>query len=131
MFENCPLVLQYYDDNLRQNNIINENNYNINNITNQNEIIGILEINLNEIKKNTILFRTKYNNGIDVFINNKRIDIIKDENNHNIYYKFNKDGIYKLNIIFNNNITTLESFFEDCINLISLNIINLNSLNTI
>ena len=63
-----------------------------------NFINGIIEINSNEINTNIILFNTAINDGINVYINNQKINITKENNKS--YYKFNKIGKYIFKIIF-------------------------------
>ena len=55
----------------------------------------------------------KIKEGIDVYLNNEKINtnIIK-------YNKVNKNKKYEFKIIFNNNITNLNGFFEKCSNII-------------
>ena len=55
------------------------------------------------------------------------MNIIKDGNNWKISHKFEKDGIYKFEIVFNDDITNLEKFFENCRNIISLDFSFLNT----
>ena len=59
-------------------NIINNNNYINNNMNNNKNIIkAILDIKVNKSFK---LFNTNINNGIDVYLNNKKINMIKNDN---------------------------------------------------
>ena len=55
----------------------------------------------------------KIKEGIDVYLNNEKINtnIIK-------YNIVNKNEKYEFKIIFNNNITNLNGFFEKCSNII-------------
>jgi len=82
----------------------------------KNIIRGVLEIDIDEIyKKNVVLFNTDIEEGIEVLINNNKIDMIKDKKERKIDYKFfKKNGDYNFQIIFNNNITDLEKFFWVC-----------------
>ena len=55
------------------------------------------------------------------------MNIKKDGNNWKISHKVEKDGIYKFEIVFNDDITNLEKFFENCRNIISLDFSFLNT----
>ena len=96
---------------IKKNEIIN-NNKKIENI-----ITGIIDIQLNDINKDIILYNS--NEQIDVYINNQKKDLIKKDNNKYIY-KFNKEGKYNIKYQFKNNITNLNGFFEYCKELIYL-----------
>ena len=113
VIDNIILENEKYKNNIK--NIIN--NYNKKNI-----IKGIIEIDNNNNKD--ILLFNKYNKGIDVYLNNERINnnIIKSNNN--------LIGQYEFKIIFNDNgIINLNGLFEKCYNLISIDISNFNSSN--
>ena len=56
-------------------------NININDYQNKNVIKGILDIKSNEINNKIILFNSDINNGIDVYMNNKKINMIKEDKN--------------------------------------------------
>ena len=55
--------------------------------------------------------------------------MIKDNNQWKIDYKFIKDGKYIFNILFNNDITNMNKFFEKCSDIISLDFSNFNTEN--
>ena len=55
--------------------------------------------------------------------------MIQDNKSWKIDYKFEKDGIYEFQIIFNIIITNLCGFFEKCNNIISLDLSNFNTEN--
>ena len=96
---------------------------------NKNIIKATLDIKVNESIK---LFYTKINNGIDVYLDNKKINMIKNDNDEWIInYKFEKNGKYIFDIIFNNNLNDMSGFFEDCSNIISLDFTNFNTSNVI
>ena len=106
----------------------NQKNDNTNNkLEDKNKIKGIIEININDINKNIILFNTEINRNIDVYINQEKINIIKENNKWQ--YKFNKIGKYMFEIVFNDNITNCKSLFSKCINIISLDLSNFNNAN--
>ena len=94
---------------------------------NKNIIRGLIYINTTDINKDIVLFNTDANNDIDVFINNQKINVIKDTKKWK--YKFSKEGNYILEIIFNNNITNMIGFFEESTNIISLDLFNFNTSN--
>ena len=102
-------------------------------IKNKNIIKGVLDIKINEIKDNIILFNTFDKNiheKIDVYINDNKVKMIKDNEKWKIDYNFEKDGNYNFEIIINNQkITNL--FFEQCSNIISLNLTYFNTSNII
>ena len=53
-------------------------------------------------------------------------NVINKDDNKKIY-KFNKKGKYEFKLKFKNNISNLNSFFEDCKELISLDLSNFNT----
>ena len=55
--------------------------------------------------------------------------MIKDNKQWKIDYKFEKDGIYEFQIMFNNLHTNMCGFFEKCSNIISVDLSNFNSEN--
>ena len=94
----------------------------------KNIIKAELDIKSNE-NNNIILFNADINKKIDVYLDDNKINMIKDNNQWKIDYKFIKDGKYIFNIIFNNNITNMKEFFKNCSNLISIDLSNFNSSN--
>ena len=93
-------------------------NFNKNNIPaqleNKNIIEGILDIpNKEDIKHGVLLFNSDNIKGIDVYINDKKINLTNDKNKWKIYEGI-QNGKNNFKIIFNNTLTTLYSFFEDC-----------------
>ena len=129
--KNINLLLNNVNEDLNKNNekitnIIKDNTSD-NNYKNKNIIRGLLYINTYEINKDIVLFNTDMNNNIDVYINNKKVDIIKDDNEWK--YKFLKEGNYIFEIIFNNNINNMNGFFGECSNIINLDLSNFNTSN--
>ena len=113
-------------ENLSQNDIqfkilkMNENNINI--------IEGILDINLEEINNGITLFNREKKDGLDVYLNDVKINLIKEKNKWKIMQGFKK-GENKFKIIFNDKLTSLYRFFEDCSTLKSVDLTNLNTSN--
>ena len=99
-------------DNLLDNIIIKDNN------KYKNTIQGILNITPNDINNDIRLFYTDTNNNIDVYINNEKINVIKD--NKDWKYNFKNEGKYTFKIIFNVIISNMRGFFEECSNITSL-----------
>ena len=96
---------------------------------NKNSIKGVLDIKVNEIKNKLNLFNTESNIKVDVYIDGKKVNLIKEKYMRKIDYNFTKDGKYKFEIVFNEKITTLHGFFENCGNFISLDFSNFDSRN--
>ena len=94
---------------------------------NKNMIRGLICINSSEINEEIVLFKADPDNNIDVYINNKKIDILVDDNEWK--YIFSEEGNYLFEIIFNNNINNMKAFFEGCSNIINLDFSNFNSSN--
>ena len=90
---------------------------------------GVLDIRVNDIKNGIILFNKKNKDGIDVYLNDIKINMINEDNKWKIDYNFKKHGKYKFKIIFNNNITTFHRFFQDCSNFYSIDLCNFVSKN--
>ena len=104
---------------------INNNIY----LENKNVIEAIVEINIDENDNNIMLFNADVNDGIDVYYNNEKIDMLDDNGNMIINYDFKKSGKYKFTIVFDNDITNLGGFFEGCSDIISLDFSNFNTEN--
>ena len=110
----------YFKEILRK---INEENDNI--------INCILDIQLNE--REIIIFNQNENNekeiknNVNVYIENKRINILSEENKWKIDYKFEKKGKYNLKIIIKNNFKDMSGFFENCSQLYSLDLSNFDT----
>ena len=91
----------------------------------KNIIKGILNIERNDINENIVLFYTKIKDGIEVYINKKKVEMVKENNNWK--YKFQREGKYLFEIVFKGEIKNLRGFFEKIINLIYLDLSNLNT----
>ena len=91
----------------------------------KNFIKGVLDIQLNEINESVMYSKE----GIDIYLNNKKINMIKENKECTIEYNFEKNGqpIFEINI--NENVTSMEGFFENCSNIISLDLSNFDSSN--
>ena len=129
--KNINLLLNNVNDDFNKisekiKNLIKDNTF-TNYQQNKNVIRGLIYINTTDINKDIVLFNTDANNDIDVFINNQKINVIKDTKKWK--YKFSKEGHYILEIIFNNNITNMNGFFEKNTNIISLDLSNFNTSN--
>jgi surface protein len=129
--KNINLLLNNVNDDFNKisekiKNLIKDNTF-TNYQQNKNVIRGLIYINTTDINKDIVLFNTDANNDIDVFINNQKINVIKDTKKWK--YKFSKEGNYILEIIFNYNITNMNGFFEECTNIISLDLSNFNTSN--
>ena len=123
-------VNDFASQNIAKVNLI-KTNFNEDNLRNKNIINGILDIELNEINKNIILFNSDLEFGIEVYLNNKKIKIIKEDKKRKIDYSFNKAGKYPFTIVFKSNIEDMEKFFSECSNIISLDFSNFDSSNVV
>ena len=116
-------------------NLLNENedktNVIINEFPNKNVIKGVLDVKLNELDNKITLFNTVIKNGIDVYLNNKKINMIQEGDLWKIDYNFEKDGKYIFQIVFNDIINNMNGFFEYCSNIISLDFSNFSNENVI
>ena len=83
--KNINTVLNTIIEDIQKNNeklgkLLDEHkNDNNNDYQNKNVIKGILDIKSNEINNKIILFKSDINNGIDVYMNNKKINMIKED----------------------------------------------------
>ena len=129
--KNINVILNNINDDIKKNNVRLENlidNIIVKDVNkNKNIIKGILDIDFNDINKNILLFKTNINNNIDIYINNEKINVIKDNNKWT--YIFKKEGKYTFKIIFNNIVTNMKGFFEECSNIISLDFTYFNTSN--
>ena len=113
---------------------LNKSNEQINNLFNGNNSIknvikGTLDITFNEVNKKILLFNSDINGGIDVYLNNEKINVIKNNNQWLIDFNSRNVGKYNFEIIFNNNLTNLNCFFSECSTLTSLDLSNFNTSN--
>ena len=105
--KNITVVLNSINEDIKKINdklkhLLNENkaSSDINNeFPNKNVIKGVLDVKLNEINNKIVLFNTEIKNGIDVYLNNKKINMIQDDELWKIDYNFEKDGKYKFQIV--------------------------------
>ena len=117
--KNVNIVLNNINDDIKKNNERLENLLDNIIIKDDNKMItGILDINTDDINKDIKLLYNKMNYNIDVYINNEKINIIKDKNNWK--YNFKNEGKYTFKIIFNDIIANMYAFFELCSNITSL-----------
>lgn len=117
--ENKNKNVQKYDDNL----------INFDEFSKKNMIRGILDIKLGNDKY--IFFNPDFANIINVFINNKKIKMIKDECHWTIDYNFQKIDQHSFILVFNDKVTNLKGLMEDCVSIISLDVSNLDTSNVI
>ena len=106
----------------------------INNIKEEKEIyVNRIEyiVDIKEKGKEVIIFQENKENekeikdNVIVCVENKRIDIKKDEGKYK--YKFSKEGKYNIKINFKNNISNLNGFFEECNEIEYLDLSNFNT----
>ena len=100
-----------------------------NNFQNQNVIKGVLELESSDLNNSVILFKSDYNYEIDLYLNNKKVKMIKDNGNWKIDYNFIKEGKYQFTMVFNDTIIDMEEFFGKSSNLISLDLTDFDSSN--
>ena len=98
-------------------------------IKKQNIIEGELDIKVNDINDGVLLFNRKDIKGIEVYLNNKQVNLKNKDEKWIIDYNFKKDGRYKFKIIFNNAIEDLTTFFFKCLNLYSIDLSNFDTSN--
>ena len=130
--KNINILLKTLKEDIQKNNEKLEkffNEYRNYYFQNKNVIKGILDIKVNEISKEKgfNLFNTLSNMKAEVYINNKRVNLIKEKHLRKIDYNFQEDGKYKFEIKFNEKVTDLTGFFEGCRNIISLDFSNFDS----
>ena len=112
-----------------------------NEIINNNYIIGEIEIKKEDINKNIQIINSfeefksenKIKDNIDNYKNEKEIKesiIIKIDDKiipFNYYYKFNKEGIYKIKYIFNKKIIKAVCMFYGCKNIKNIDLSKFNT----
>ena len=126
-------------------NIINNIKNIFSNIKNDNIIIGEININKNDINKNIQIINSyenfnetgifgndgsdlNYKNELEI-INNIEIKINGIKIEFTYFYKFNKEGKYKIEYSFKQNLTKTCYMFYGCDKLINLNLSNFNTEN--
>ena len=123
------------EDIIKQNeklkNILNNSlNNRISDFQNKNTIEGELDKEINGINNNITLFNTDTNNKIEVYLNNKKINMIKEGKQWKIKNEYIKnDEKYQFKIMIYDEIISLSGFFEECSNITSLDLSNLNTSN--
>ena len=86
---------------------------------------------MNETKNNIILFNSEIKYNLDVYIDNKKINMIFNGKNWIIDYNFEYEGVYTFTIRFYDDIIDCQYLFEGSINLISIDLSDFNTLNII
>ena len=145
--KNIKVILNAINEDIKKNNeilknLIKDKNSINDDIENGNELInikdfkdksfikGVLDIEFNDIKKGVMLFSYDDNFGIDVYLNNKKVNMIKDlDNKWKIDYNFINPGKYLFYIVFNEKILDMESFFGNIFNIESLDLSNFDASN--
>ena len=96
----------------------------------------LVDIKLDKNKDGILLFNQNQNNkkeiqnNFKILYKDKVLDIKNIENKYimsNNFNNFEKDGEYEIKIIFKKNFTNLNSFFESCTDLISLDLSNFDT----
>ena len=100
------------------------------NLENNYVIEGILDIQQSKDNSGIILFKTDEKYNIDVYLNNNKIEMIKEDNTWKISNDhFKEDGKYSFKIVFLDIIKNMSGFFEKCCNIVSLYLSNSNPSN--
>ena len=123
--KNINLLLNNINEEIQNNNEKLKNFYidiNNNEFFKKNKIKGVIDIESNEINKNIVLFKYENSEGVEVYLNNKKINIIKDD--YEWKYNFTKEGKYPFEIIFYDKINNFTGFFDECSHVISLDLTN-------
>jgi len=117
--------------NTKNNNILLDENEPIvnSNFQNKNKIKGELELESNDIDKSIILFNTDYNYEIDLYLNDKKVKMIKDNGSWKIDYNFKNEGKYQITMVFKDTVIDMEEFFGKNSCLISLDLSDFDSSN--
>ena len=111
--KNINVLLNNINEDIQKNNEKIKNlclNINKNELEIKNKIKGELYIEENEINKNIVLFHHEDNIGVEVYLNNMKKNIIKNDNEWK--YNFTKKGKYSFKLIFKDKMTNYEGFFE-------------------
>ena len=139
IFNNCISILIISENNSKiniknidHNQILfhdnSENTYNKISLKHKNIIEGEFYIKIDENNTTIALFNSKINYGIDVLINDKKINMFK--NGNKFLYNSEEKGTNKFKIILDVNFKDYKRFFEDCsrINMIDLSKFNSSSV---
>ena len=116
---------------MNKNDIANNDELiNINDFQDKNYIKGVLDIDINDFKNGAFLFTYEDNFGIDVYLNNKKVNMIKDsDDNWKIDYNFINTGKYLFYIVFTETIIDMEGFFGNGPNMVSIDLSNFDASN--
>ena len=136
--KNINMIINIINEDISKNNKKLENLFadryiNINNDYKNNNIIrGILDIEPNESNNKITLFNLfnkDFDDRIDVYLDNKKINMIKENKKRKIDYDFPKERLYTFEIVFKKTITDFSEFFAGNLNIISLDLSNLDTSN--
>ena len=110
-------------------NFINSNYKEINKNNNNNVIKGIFKV--EDIYQDIEIFNQYVKDeGFDIYLNNEKINVIKS---YKIQYSNFKDkgkGNYEYKVVFKNKTPNLERIFQNCSNLIKIDLSDFNTINT-
>ena len=99
-----------------------------NDFKDKNIIKGELDIEFNDIKNGIELFQCFDYSGIEVYLNNKKVNMTQDvDDNWKIDDNLIKTGKYTFCIVFNDPVEDMEGFFGNCPYLISLDLSNFDA----
>ena len=129
LINNVILGVQKNNDLIFQ--VINFKKNERNNIINykQNTIEGILDVNFEDRINGVVLFNGSNKDGIDVFLNGKKINMMPKKNQWKINDNFLDIRKNKFKIVFNTPITSLYRFFENNSALFSVDLSNFDTSN--
>ena len=125
-----PLLKYPINDFITKNNNITIGGININkndiNEEYKNNILGEININKEDLNKDIKIINSYEKNeikeNVEIKINEKNIEFTNN-------YKFQKEGKYKIEYIFKNNLTNTSYLFYNCKSIIDLNLSNFNTKN--
>ena len=143
--KNIKAILNAIDDDMKKNNeklknllnnksivdniMDNTDIINMNDFKNKSIIKGVINLELNDLKKNIYLFKSEYYYGIDLYINGKKVLMKKDRNANWVIDKNCKlkPGKSVFLMVFNDTLIDMEEFFGECPYIISLDFSNFDS----
>ena len=96
-----------------------------------NIIIGEININKEDVNKAVRIINSSEGKENEIKEENIDIKINEESIAFSHFYKFEKEGQYKIDYIFKNNLTNLSNMFSGCYNLVYLNLSYFNSRNVI